>query len=528
MAPDDGIVSMEGVLRRPDGTRRSHDEAVRLFGNRSVWVAELREALMARLSGPDPLSVPPRIFVSYRWGAADDDRWVAELVDELRRRGYVVSYDRTDHDADTTSVPEFVSSIADCHIFLAILDPGYQERIGGEQDHSIADGWVFDEYNNAAALSNAGRLQIIGLWRSGEELPRGFRVPVPGRQGNAVDVRVPGSLTRVLDQLFPGVADPPPANLCERVDRLIRSSHAAAAAGDLEAAFDDAAEAAEILPGIIDGHRQLARVAMDANRAPEGLEAARAALAIEPRSVEMLTAAAACAYILQELDETISLCATALELDVGEATASFGPRAHYLIGNALDDLGQTYAGIAHLEIACRLAPHQAMFCNDIGLAYRHIDDPARALEWFARGLETAPTDLSLLVNRAAAAIEAGDSKLATSAIDELASHHPDHPSAEHLGTTLEQARAAGAERLQLVPRLAARQPVGTVTCTDCAVAIPLASDKELLCSRCGAEAFDGPGRCPYCGADGFVFPQLPIKNLCPYCRDGSLKYEPAP
>ena len=116
------IVPFSQVLKRQDGTRRTHEEAVKIYGDRGTWVAELNEALEARLRGAQPLSVPPRVFISYRWGSQEQNTWVEQLALELRSRGYFVAFDRTDCKPGI-SVPEFVSNLAGCQTFLAVLDP---------------------------------------------------------------------------------------------------------------------------------------------------------------------------------------------------------------------------------------------------------------------------------------------------------------------------------------------------------------------------------------------------------------------
>ncbi len=102
------IIPLNQLLWREDGTRRTHDEAVKLAGHRSVWVAELNEALEARLAGPRPLSIPVRIFVSYRWASQEDDAWVERLVNVIRKRGYDVIFDLSHSDKDAT-IPELDS-----------------------------------------------------------------------------------------------------------------------------------------------------------------------------------------------------------------------------------------------------------------------------------------------------------------------------------------------------------------------------------------------------------------------------------
>jgi len=497
-----------------------------MFGDRSLWVAELGEALQKRLNGPPPLSVPPRIFLSYRWSNPEADAWAENLALKLRSRGYLVIFDKTDCLKD--GIPDFVSRLAECHIFLALLDPGYAHRIGAtDEPGPIQDGWVFDEFNNAAALGNAGCLQIVGLLRDGDELPRGFKFPERGKVGNAADARDPERLESSLDGLFPPISlNVPPADI-ERVIALIRDSHRAARESNLDAARSLARDAVKTIPNIIDGHAQLARVSAQTGDAEEGLHAAEAALHIVPRSAEMLTLAASFAYHLKELSACIGYSTKLLDLEGDRFAARFVATAHYVLGNALDDLGQTYAGVAHLEIARRLSPNVPDVHNDAGFAYRRIGDFVRAQACFARGLHVSPGNAKLLVNQAATYLEAGNAKGAENALSELGAHHRDHPALNMLQQELVGWLARGGQPVVLIPKPPPRPGRKRIGCSNCEVSIPLASDREVLCARCGADYFTPPLQCELCGGAGFVIPGLAdvgASFLCPYCREGVLGY----
>jgi len=522
--PDEmAAVPLSKLFIKPDGSPRSRDEALKAFGKRAVWLAELHQALEVQLAGPPPLSVPPRIFLSYRWADDVADEWVAMLAAALRQRGYVVVFDRTDKPEDL-SVPEFVARIAECHWFLAILDPGYQERIGTAGIGLIRDGWVFDEYNTAKFLSNEDRIRILGLVRAGDLPSSGFRLPVPGRSGNAVDVRDADKLARVLDQLFPPPEGVPPQSQLAAVRRLIRASHEAVADGRLDAAIDLAERAAAACPEIADGHAQLARACVFSNRFAEGLEAARRALAIERDSAEMTVHAAEFAYQMQQPTVAARYCVAILERDDREYARRWVGGAQHVLGNVLDDAGHCYPGIARLEIARRLTPDLPVYHQNIGVAYRHVDDIDAALACFAAGLELDPEDTGLLVNQAAAFIEAGKSRESREALHKLAAIEPEHPAVDGLARILDAWRAQGGPPPRLVPRMARRRPVRIVTCTECPARIPLADNDAMLCAGCGAEREPEIGRCEICGHDGYLFLAISgLSFICPYCREGVLQ-----
>jgi tetratricopeptide (TPR) repeat protein len=516
------VVGLNRVLWREDGTRRPRREALRMFGDRSLWVAELKEAIERRLNGPPPLSIPPRIFLSYRWSSPEADAWAENLALKLRSRGYFVIFDKTDCLID--GIPDFVSRLAECHIFLALLDLGYARRIHAtDESGPMEDGWVFDEFNNAAALGNAGFLQVVGVLRGGDELPRGFRFPVLGRFGNAVDARDPERLESALDDLFPPITLKVSQADVDRVIALIRDSHTAAEKNDLQEAASLAHEAINVIPDIVDGYAQLARISVKGGDSEEGLWAAEAALAIAPRSSEMLSLAALLAYHLKQ-KECIDYCLRLFDLEGDRFAAKYLGTAHYILGNALDDLGQAYAGVAHLEIARRLSPDVPTIHNDTGFVYRRIGDLPRALACFQTGLSLSPGDAGLLVNQAGTYLEAANAVGAKRTLSQLRAHHPAHPALEgleKLAVSLEH----GGETVILLPRLPPRPGGRIIACSECAVGIPLANDKEVLCARCGAEHSEPGLHCGCCGGDGFVIPALSnigASFLCPYCRVGHL------
>jgi hypothetical protein len=133
------VLDGDRLLRYPDGSRRDPKKlAAEVIGWRAVWVAQLSEAICDRLAGPPPLTFPPAVFVSYRWASAEDNQWVADLAAELRRRGYPVFFDR--EVPGEPNVPHLVSRIADARVFIAVLDPGYAERIGSAGVDQTYDG----------------------------------------------------------------------------------------------------------------------------------------------------------------------------------------------------------------------------------------------------------------------------------------------------------------------------------------------------------------------------------------------------
>jgi tetratricopeptide (TPR) repeat protein len=511
------VVSLgEEIFRRPDGSPRSPSEAAKSMGWRGVWVAQLNAALKRRLAAPPPLSFPPGIFISYRWGTADENDWVARLARTLKARGYPVTFDRDEpKDLD---VPELVSKIADCRYFLAILDNGYVERLGTPGNDRIKDGWVWDEYNAAAHLSNVGQLRIVGLLRADIDMPTGFGLPTPGTPGNVIDVRRSETLDVVLDDVFPAIEDAPPEETTAEARQLLARSHELLCASELQVAFEAAEKLTNLLPGVIDGPAQKVRVALRAGSPEAGLAAAEQALELAPRSHELLRAAGMFASAAGEHKRAAAYLGTYLE-EGGEEESANVVQAHAALGSSLDDLGQVHAAIAHLEIARAAVPQDPNLLNALGYVYRRAGDTTSALQRFEQGLSTDPSNSQLLLNAAAALIEAGQYPDAALMLDRLESVAPGSPEIAGLRRIIASASAAvGPPSLVAV---VSRDATRRVTCKACHASLPI-GDSETLCARCGSVVSLSAAPCPNCTSTGRVVLLPGLAQLCPYCRKGSI------
>jgi len=519
----DRVLTVSRALRRPDGSLRPPAEVAKRIGWRAVWVAQLNEAIQERLFAPPPLSFPPSIFVSYRWGSEADNEWVARLARTLKARGYPVVFDRDE--PGEIDVPDLVSKVADARWFVAILDDGYAERIarGDDEKGRIRDGWVFDEYNTAARFSNARQLRIVGFLRGGSELPRGFRHPAPGIPGNVIDVRDPERLELVLDDLFPAIDDAPDARTVERATASLASSHAHLCAGEFEAAYADAEALTDALPGIVDGPAQKVRVALRANWGDVGLSAAEEAMALAPKSRELLRAAALFADAAGEPARAVQYASRYLEQYGDEGSGELA-QVRQVLGSALDDVGQVYPAIAHLERVRRQAPGEPGVLNTLGFVYRRAGEPATAIERFEEGLRVDASDPALLMNLTAALLEAGRATDARVVLARLEAALPGHPSVA--GLAGEIARAERGTGRGAPPRLvatvfsdAADRWVG---CTACPARVPIAQ-RETLCARCGGVTPMHPASpCPHCTGTGRAVLVPGLAQQCPYCGEGSL------
>jgi hypothetical protein len=71
---------------------------------------------------------PPTCFISYAWGNALQERWVAELADELQRAGVSVIFDRKDNSRVGMSLPRFMERLLNCDFVAVVGTPNYAEK----------------------------------------------------------------------------------------------------------------------------------------------------------------------------------------------------------------------------------------------------------------------------------------------------------------------------------------------------------------------------------------------------------------
>jgi tetratricopeptide (TPR) repeat protein len=512
------IVNLDRLLWRPDGTRRPAADIARRHGLRSLWIAELNHNLRRRLSQPPPFSEPPSVFLSYRWGGDPHRRWVAGLAAKLTERGYRVTLDQLVA-PDEMDVPAFVSGIVDCQYFLAIIDPGYVERLGSPNTSTVVDGWVFDEVNTAFALENSGLIRVVGLLREGEVLPSQFNFASLGQPGNTVDVRDGAQLDDFVDDAFPDRREVADATDLAAAGQLYAASIDALGRGDYQQAFDLAAELIARAPALIDGHVQEVRVCIASGARKAGLAAATAAIDRFPGLAELDLAAADFAWELGEAAQAAKHAARVLQA----AKLPEGRRgsAHAVLGSVLDDVDQVDAAVGHLDLAIKLLGRQPLLLRNLGFIARRMGHPRRAAALFAEALEAEPASEPLRINQVSALIEAGEAGLAREALAALTRVSTDQKTIAILDDTLAQLEATGIP-VTMVRRAPIAQGALEIRCSNCQVCLP-ADEAQSLCAGCGCVRQPDAALCRFCEADG----QVPIltagsgpESICPFCRKG--------
>ena len=112
----------------------------------------------------------PNCFISYAWGDARDERWVATLAMDLQDGGVQVTYDRKDNAAIGASVPRFIGTIESSDFVVVVGTPSYREKY--ENKHSRRGTTVaaeVDLINVRLTGTEELKATVLPLLLSGEE-----------------------------------------------------------------------------------------------------------------------------------------------------------------------------------------------------------------------------------------------------------------------------------------------------------------------------------------------------------------------
>lgn len=146
-----------------DANPEQIQEALRTHGILHVRLAMLGIASSKKELSPLYYGYPPGVFISYKWEGKAMQEYVLAISSHLRGRGYKVFLDieELDTDADNyTSVPQFIVSLQDCFYYILLLTKKTADYITA-RNHKTS--WIFDEYQHAVRLVNAGKLLPIPL-----------------------------------------------------------------------------------------------------------------------------------------------------------------------------------------------------------------------------------------------------------------------------------------------------------------------------------------------------------------------------
>jgi hypothetical protein len=498
------VLTFEDILCESNSARRVRADAVEQFGERAVAWAEIYEALAERAEQPTRLSVPRRVFISYRWGTNAQNRWVEVLAEKLKARGNVVVFDRdVARESPGISVARLVALIADCSLFLMVVDPGYIERVCSSDPNSRlsrSGGWAWDEYALWRTLVNELRLPGLALLREGAEIPRNTTLIVDGGMGNIADVREEGSLDAVLDAHFCQLGPIPELATARQAALLLHQSVLQSKRGDFLRAWELAYAAVRLIPDISDGYVRLTTASLILGRSELGLAAARKALAIDEQHMLFYFLAGAAACSAGEYAEAVRTVAAIATTD---ATSW---RPHLILAHALAESGQLGSARAHRDLA--FANHTELR-RALKLLHRRSNAKAiaRAREMFDQRGEIRilepfirPKEQGFFTTYLAPA--------------------PELPQRVH-AIDIDVALLLSASRSEALMRLDKHVDEWHITCTACHIGIRIEDD--FLCMLCGAQHGGNLRPCAYCGS-GELAPSQVVAygGRCPFCHAGTL------
>lgn len=476
-----------------------------------TW-AEIFEALAARSELPRTLSVPRRIFLSYRWGDDAQNAWVDQLATALEATGNVVVFDQhVARESPDASVTECVARMADCSLFLMVIDPPYVQRVGSSSAESMLTrslGWAWDEYSLASHLARETRLRRLGILRAGDELPRGMSLAAGGQAGTILDARTPDSVATIVHDHFQQVAAPPDPAVAREAAVLLHESERRARCDELENAHALALRAVGLIPELPDGHRRSAVAGLHLGRADEAHLAAERALSIDPMDVLSwyLVAEAACALGNPELGMR----------RLGRILLGVRKewRAHLILAHGFAELDQLGSARAHRDLAFALEPRLPWMLDALRVAPGALGDESSAARAGVREALSERPPMGIVEP----IMEPAGPALLTTYLDQ----GPEQP--ERTGAVdVDLALLASAARSDALARLDETVDEWHLTCDYCHVGIRV--ERDFLCASCGAQ-HGGNLRPCFCGGEDFAFSQEVAYGArigCPFCHTGLLR-----
>ena len=328
---------------------------------KNLWQAVEQASVQQR-----PLSVPRRVFISYRWGNPIENNWVEHLGIELKKRGNIVVLDRfVDKESVSCDVTEFVARMVHCHVCVCVIDDGFNESLDpSPTDGSIRYGWLHEERMVFSKLRDTRQLKIVGLLRSGDKISKGFHLSnfpkidikdqlVIGPSGVTYNVSTNNKLLNVLDTFFKQLSPIPHTTVAKKAASLIHRSRQRFVSGDIHQSLELAYQVPELTPNIIDGYRNLARLFDDIGNNESACEWSHRALVIVPSDIESLVRLSQCSYTLGRHKDSIKSALLVLDCKPGIWDYS---TAHQMVGMSLEDMEKPYGCLAHLQVALHQQP----------------------------------------------------------------------------------------------------------------------------------------------------------------------------
>jgi len=507
------IRTLDDLLLRKDGTKRTIKEAAKLYGYRAIWVASLNSEILARNDGVHLQGYPPRIFISYRWENEGIKNWVLNLAQAVKQKGYEVLLDQFQEKIKSTlDVPKYVSNIADCEYALIVITPGYCE-VAGYRSNPVeigTDGWVLDEYQWVLRLSKQNRIKSIGILREGDRYPGGLGV------ANTVDMRDSDDFS-LINRLLPNYTGPRITSIdraaikdgLDKLDHFISMYE-----------YDKALD----LLGNYSQYSWIPEIQCLQSLALAGSGSVLKSIEIADYLIEKYSDNYEIACRMATVHGLYGDKKKALRCLIPISKSEFNQiEVQYRIGNILDDLGSYQSAIDHLRYAKKLAGPVVEVLNDLGFAYRHDRQFDKAIENFRYSLEVDKGSGFSAVNLVATLAEQGRIEEALFECRRLIRAYPENTELNSVMKAILDGRIRGVPQKKV-------NGGEKIECPVCGSRYSTDYNSVRLCGDCGTEYEANKGvRCPCCANDGIVPIQmielskkLNFSIACPICREGAL------
>jgi len=507
------------LLYREDGSRRPDEEVLAQCGSLGLRLAKLADALARRQQRPFALNYPPRIFVSYKWGTDAQNRWVGKLAEGIRARGFAVVYDGYRDETEDHDVEDFVSRIADCSVFVAVITNAYAASADGRQAT-----WVYDEVDVALLAQNRGLMQVVTILREEGACSRMRGFPV-------IDMRDDAKFEECLDQHFH--YDGPSLSGADRedVERAFNRSLQQRAEGRAAEAAETLGAVTDRFPFVRDAWLQQMQCEIESREFDRAIEVARRGAECVLPFDDPYQLVSMEAMLLADLKRNREAMRAGLRILMDRSTHRHDGYGHHVVGNILDDEGDSLGGRNHLIRADRMLDSPAVH-NALGVVYMHLGCWEKAIAIFEETCAKTPDFVLALSNKADALCLSGDFEACMQTCREILAGNPDGNAAAH-ATQLEAAlRAgrppAGAGGRPFIEKLREAIPTPWVTCDECDAIYPVDDRIYTICGDCAAVRSPRQPHCKHCGNSGIVPFQLlvpagaKVNILCPTCRQGAL------
>lgn len=130
-------------------------------GSLPVRLAMLGLASVRKAVSPLWWGYPPGVFIGYKWDGEPMRQTATAIADHVRGLGYRAYLDVENLDANADAyfqIPQFITSLQDCLFYVLLLTERSADMITARKGKT---SWLYDEYQHAVRLTNAGRLFIV-------------------------------------------------------------------------------------------------------------------------------------------------------------------------------------------------------------------------------------------------------------------------------------------------------------------------------------------------------------------------------